>query len=222
MGAPALYTVCRELEEWLVQNNIPSDTSLHDQMKAQQELQKEIRAKEASDPLLRLYRFAYESITNLNSINFSQIKEEWDSVVESFPNARALKTINGAPDSMETLLSAIRQILFISIDETMNKKKLSEENETKNDTLAPLTVFDDDAVSKQEIVSPVHKRPTDDKSKFVRSQKSDTVSNSDDTKLNEPEDTNTDLDVNVLGQRLDKLCADDQWMKPLCSFYDTN
>ena len=38
MGAPAMFTVCTELQEWLVQNNIPSDTSLHDQMKAQQEL----------------------------------------------------------------------------------------------------------------------------------------------------------------------------------------
>ena len=33
-----MFTVCTELQEWLIQNNIPSDTSLHDQMKAQQEL----------------------------------------------------------------------------------------------------------------------------------------------------------------------------------------
>ena len=175
-----------------------------------------------SDPLLRLYRFAYESMINLDSINPAQIKEEWDSVVESFPNKRALKTLNGAPDSMETLLTAMSQILSISwgkigdknagqsIDETMNKKKLSAKDETINDTLAPLTVSDHDAVSKEEIVSPVHKRPKDDKSKVVRSQKEETVSNSDDTKSNEPKDTNTDLDDNALGQKLHKLCAEDQ------------
>ena len=176
----------------------------------------------ASDPLLRLYQFAYESMTNMDSINPTQIKEEWDSVVESFSNARALKTINCAPDSMETLLTAMSQILSKSQrkggdenvgqieDETMNKKKLSEENETINDTLAPLTVSDHDAVSKEEIVSPVHKRPKDDKSKFDRSRNAEIVPNSDDTKSNEPEDTNTDSDDNALGQKLYKLCAEDQ------------
>eukprot|EP01083_Nonionella_stella_P015863 44386_1 len=38
IGAPSMFTICTEMQEWLVQNNIPSDTSLHDQMKAQKEL----------------------------------------------------------------------------------------------------------------------------------------------------------------------------------------
>ena len=160
--------------------------------------EKEIQAKEASDPLLRLYRFAYESMTNMDTINAS--------VVESFQNEKAFKTINGTPDSMrmQTLLTAMRQMLSISqdagqsLDKTMNKKKLSAKDKTINDKLAPLTVSDHDAVSKQEIVSPVHRRPKDDKSKFVRSQKSDSKSNG------------SKLGDNILGERLYKLCADDQ------------
>eukprot|EP01084_Bolivina_argentea_P188772 324857_1 len=38
IGSPSMFTICTELQEWLIQNNIPSDTSLHDQMKAQKEL----------------------------------------------------------------------------------------------------------------------------------------------------------------------------------------
>ena len=176
-----------------------------------------VQKNKASDPLLRLYQFAYESMTNMDSINPTQIIEEWDSVVESCQNEKALKTING-----EKLLSTMRHILSIpqkqtgdanagqSIDVIMNKEKLSAKDETINDTLDPLTVSDHDAVSKEEIVSPVHRRPKDDKSKFVRSRDAEIVSNSDDTKSNEPEDTNTDSDDNALGQKLYTLCADDQ------------
>eukprot|EP00484_Ammonia_sp_Unknown_P022757 CAMPEP_0197029852 /NCGR_PEP_ID=MMETSP1384-20130603/9212_1 /TAXON_ID=29189 /ORGANISM="Ammonia sp." /LENGTH=306 /DNA_ID=CAMNT_0042459091 /DNA_START=95 /DNA_END=1015 /DNA_ORIENTATION=+ len=38
LGQPMMFAICTELQEWLIQHNIPGDTSLHDQMKAQKEL----------------------------------------------------------------------------------------------------------------------------------------------------------------------------------------
>ena len=92
--------------------------------------------KQAPDSLFRLYQFAYKSMTDPGSINPAQIKEEWDSVAECFQNEI------DAPDSMESLLTAIRQILSL--------------------------------------LSGIR------------------------------QDTNTHSDDNVLGQKLHKLCADDQ------------
>lgn len=43
IGAPMMFTICTELQEWLIQNNIPCDTSLHDQMKAQNELKQRLQ-----------------------------------------------------------------------------------------------------------------------------------------------------------------------------------
>jgi len=37
-GNTCMFNIITELQEWLVQHNIPQDTSLHDQMKAQKEL----------------------------------------------------------------------------------------------------------------------------------------------------------------------------------------
>lgn len=67
-------------------------------------------------------------------------------------------------------------------DSSAKRFEKNEETETVNETLAPLAVSDpasdpvSDPVSKEELISPVHKRPKDDKSKFVRSQNADTVS----------------------------------------------
>eukprot|EP00485_Elphidium_margaritaceum_P007540 CAMPEP_0202692884 /NCGR_PEP_ID=MMETSP1385-20130828/7153_1 /ASSEMBLY_ACC=CAM_ASM_000861 /TAXON_ID=933848 /ORGANISM="Elphidium margaritaceum" /LENGTH=302 /DNA_ID=CAMNT_0049348487 /DNA_START=26 /DNA_END=934 /DNA_ORIENTATION=+ len=36
--SPMMFTICTEVQEWLVHRNVPCDTSLHDQMKAQKEL----------------------------------------------------------------------------------------------------------------------------------------------------------------------------------------
>ena len=43
IGTPVMFTICTELQEWLIQNNIPCDTSLHDQMKAQNELKQRLQ-----------------------------------------------------------------------------------------------------------------------------------------------------------------------------------
>ncbi|ETO11260.1 hypothetical protein RFI_26117 [Reticulomyxa filosa] len=41
-GTCCIYNVCTQIQEWLVQNNIPYDTSLHEQMTAQQDLKKRL------------------------------------------------------------------------------------------------------------------------------------------------------------------------------------
>lgn len=38
-----MFEVITELQEWLVQHNIPNDTSLHDQMSAEKELKQRLQ-----------------------------------------------------------------------------------------------------------------------------------------------------------------------------------
>ena len=133
IGTPMMFTLCTELQEWLVQNNIPSDTSFHDQMKAQQELK------------ARLQRLTFGDEEKTDDHNAADVHCVTDFDVASYKRAK------GTPVTKKAFAKWAKKFLKKYRAEKQKQFEKLYGHDDKRDKLTGVQIFNEKAKEKLNI-----------------------------------------------------------------------